>query len=298
MGTRIRSAVVVGLLGLLAACAEPSTSAADGQSTETATNTTKSTDTTESSAPVAAGECPVGAYQVQSLTAQDDVTVSGQQVRVADVQGLTLEFTEDGTWKLAGDGATISVSASGLTAGATVNGMATGDYAKADAGYVFTQTSAEGSITFDQAIAGIESIPMSEFGPAIAPSGATTITCTETGATLSAENAVLELTGGTGGAQPGTEAPGGGEPAPTVINSSGDTKSFSCTGGPVTINGSDNDLTFSGTCSDVNINGSSNRVAVAAAGVVNLNGSQNQLTWTGAKPQVNDNGRANTVTEG
>lgn len=297
MGTRIRSAVVAGLLGLLAACAEQGTPTADGQSAGTATNTTKATDTTESSAP-AAGECPVGAYQVQSLTAQDDVTVSGQQVRVADVQGLTLEFTEDGTWKLAGDGATVSISASGLTASATVNGTASGKYAKADKGYVFTQTSADGEITFDQAIAGIESIPMSEFGPAIAPSGATTITCTDTGATLSAENAVLELTGGNGDAQPGTEAPVGGEPAPTVVNSSGETKSFSCTGGTVNINGSGNDLTFSGTCSIVVVNGSSNRVTVAAADVVNLNGSKNQLTWTDAKPQINDNGSDNTVTEG
>ncbi len=299
MGTKVRSAVVVGLLGLLAACGEQGTPAADGQSTTTPPATS------ESSAPAEGGECPAGTYQVESITAKDSVTVSGQEVQVADVEGLTLAFAADGTWQLTGKGATISVSASGLSATATLNGTATGSYAKSGDSHVFTQKSAKGRITLDQPVAGVSSIPMSEFGPAIAPSGAATIACTDTGATITAENASLELTGGGQGAEPPADPaeptaaePPAGEPAPAVFNSSGQTGSYSCTGGPVTINGSGNTLTFSGTCKAVNVNGDSNQVTIASAGTVNVNGAQNHLTWTESEPQVNNNGQGNTVTQG
>ena len=298
MGRTIRSAVVVGLLGLLAACAEQGTPAADGQSTETPQAATETSET------AAAAECPSGTYQVGSITAKDSVAVGGQQVQVAEVDGLTLAFTADGTWELAGDGATISVSASGLNASATLDGTATGSYAKTGDSHVFTQKSAKGQITLDQPVAGISSIPMSEFGPAIAPSGTATITCTESGATISAENASLELTGGSGGtgdtaapAEP-TEAEPAGEAAPAVINSSGQTASYNCTGGPVTINGSNNVLTFTGTCQAANINGDSNKITFATVASVNLNGSQNQLTWTDIEPAVNNNGQGNTISQG
>jgi len=298
MGSKVRSAVVAGLLFLLAACADQGTPVADGESTSTPPATTNAATT---SAPAETGECPAGRYEVTSLTAKDSVSVSGQEVRVADVKGLTLEFTADGTWTLAGSGATISVSAAGITAGATLTGTATGSYAETGGSHVFTQKSAKGRITLDQPIAGVQSIPMSEFGPAIAPSGTTTITCTATGATISAENATLELSGGSGGetgAEPTADEPTGGEPAPAIINSSGQTGSYSCGGGPVTINGSNNTLTFSGACEAVNVNGNSNSVTVGSADVVNVNGAQNRLTWTDAEPKVNNNGRGNTVTQG
>lgn len=300
MAKKVRSAVVAGLLGLLAACGEQGTPVGDGQAT---TQPPTTANAAESSAAAGAGGCPSGEYEVESLTAQDAVTVSGQQVRVADVQGLTLEFTAAGEWVLTGDGATITVSASGLTASATVDGTASGSYAKSGDSHVFTQQSAQGQITFDQPIAGISSIPMSEFGPAIAPSGTATITCTDAGATISAENASLELTGGSGaaGAEPtGAEPaePPAGEAAPAVINSSGKTASYNCTGGPVSINGSNNTLTFTGSCGAVNVNGSGNGVTVASAQAVNINGAQNRLTWTETEPQVNDNGRGNTVSQG
>jgi len=300
MGRTVRSAVVVGLLGLLAACAEQGTPAADGQSSETPQAATE----TSEAAPAAG--CPAGTYQVGSITAKDSVAVGGQQVQVAEVNGLTLAFTEDGGWELTGEGATISVSASGLSASATLDGTATGSYAKTGDTHVFTQESANGQITLDQPVAGINSIPMSEFGPAIAPSGTATITCTESGATISAENASLELTGGGSGgsgetgaapAEP-TEAEPAGKPAPAVINSSGQTAAYNCTGGPVTINGSNNNLTFTGTCAAANINGDSNEITIASVAAVNLNGSQNQLTWTDNKPAVNNNGQGNTISQG
>jgi hypothetical protein len=298
MGTKVRSAVVAGLLGLLAACSEQGTPAADGPSD----TSSPATSTTESSAP--AGECPSGTYQVDSITAKDGVDVSGQDIRVADVKGLTLEFA-DGTWTLTGKGATISVSASGLTAGATLDGTATGDYAKSGDSYAFEQKSADGKITLDQPIAGVSSIPMSEFGPAVAPSGTATITCTDTGATITAENATLELTGGSGtggatGIAPGepTSGGGGGAPAPAVLNSSAQSGSYTCNGGPVTINGSNNQLTFVGECKVVTINGSGNKITVESAGVVSINGGQNRLTWIQSEPRVTDNGRGNTVTQG
>jgi hypothetical protein len=302
MGTKVRSAVVVGLLGLLAACADQGTPAADGQSSATAPAATE----TESSAPAETGECPAGTYQVESLTAKDSVDVSGTELQVADVKGLTLAFTPDGTWTLTGDGATITVSASGLTASATVDGTATGSYAKSGENHVFTQKSAKGQITLDQPVAGVNSVPMSEFGPSIAPSGTATITCTDTGATISAENASLELTGGSGGSGgTGTEptateppAPTGGEPAPKVVNSSGKTGTYSCSGGPVTINGSGNTLTFTGSCEAVNVNGGRNNVTLASVEVINVNGAQNHITWSGTEPQVNNNGSGNTVSQG
>lgn len=303
MGTVVRSAVVVGLLGLLAACAEQGTPAADGQSSESTT-----TSTTVSSEPAGGGDCPAGTYQVASITAKDSVDVSGAQVSVAEVKGLTLEFTPDGTWTLTGAGATISVSASGLTAGATLDGTATGKHAKSGDSHVFTQESATGQIKLDQPIAGITSIPMSEFGPAIAPSGTATITCTDSGATIAAENASLELTGGNGtsgdggsgetGTEPAPAEPPVGKPAPAIINSSGQTASYSCSGGPVTINGAGNNLTFTGTCQVANVNGDSNTVALETVEVVNVNGARNQITWTGSKPQVNNNGAGNTVSQG
>ncbi len=298
MGTKVRSAVVAGLLGLLAACSDQSTPPADGPSDTSSPETT----TTESSA--AAGECPSGEYQVASITAKDGVDVSGQDVRVADVKGLTLAFA-DGTWTLTGKGATITVSASGLTAGATLDGTATGDYAKAVDGYAFTQKSAEGKITLDQPIAGITTIPMSEFGPAVAPSGTASIACTGAGATVTAENATLELTGGSGaggstGIAPGepTSGGGGGAPAPAVLNSSAQSGSYTCNGGPVTINGSKNQLTFVGDCKLVTVNGSGNQITVESADAVTVNGGQNRVTWIQSEPRVNDNGQGNTVTQG
>jgi hypothetical protein len=300
MGTKVRSAVVAGLLGLLTACAEQGTPAADGQSTTTPPPATE----TESSAPADTGECPAGTYQVESLTAKDSVDVSGTQLQVADVQGLTLEFTPDGTWTLTGDGATISVSASGLDANATVDGTATGSYAKSGESHVFTQKSAKGQITLDQPVAGVSSIPMSEFGPSIAPSGTATISCTDGGATIDAENASLELTGGSG-TEPtatdtatATEEPTGGEPAPAIINSSNQTGTYSCAGGPVSINGSGNTLTFTGSCETVNVNGGRNQVTLASVEVINVNGAQNTVTWSGTEPQVNNNGAGNTVSQG
>jgi len=299
MGMKLRSAVIVGLLGLLSACAEQGTPAADGQSDSTTPTTANVTE----SSTAAGGECPAGTYQVDSLTAQESVAVNGQQVQVADVRGLTLDFAADGTWVLTGKGATISVSAGGLSAGATLDGTATGAYAKTGDSYAFTQKSAQGSITLDQPVAGIASIPMSEFGPAIAPSGTAEITCTDGGATIKAENATLELTGGSSGGGTSSTATAaepnpGGETAPTVINDSSLTSSYNCTGGPVTINGSSNTLTFTGTCSAVNVNGARNNITVATAGVVNINGAQNQLKWTDAQPKVNDNGQGNTVSQG
>ena len=303
MGTKVRPAVVAVLLLFLTACADQGKPVADGSSTTTPQTTANATG---SSAAADVGECPAGTYQVTSLTARDSVTVSGQQVRVADVTGLTLEFTADGTWTLSGTGATITVSAAGLTARATLTGSATGGYAESGGRHVFTQTSSRGRITLDQPVAGVRSIPMSEFGPAIAPSGTATITCTATGATISAENATLELAGGTGaetGAEPtATEPtaaePTGGDPAPAVVNGSGKTGSYNCTGGPVTINGSNNALTFTGACEAVNVNGDSNQITLATADVVTVNGAQNRLTWTGTEPQVIDNGRGNSVTRG
>jgi hypothetical protein len=298
MGTKVRSAVVVGLLGLLGACTDQGTPAADGSSTPPPPTTT------ESSAPAGSGECPAGTYQVQSLTAQDSVAVSGQEVRVADVQGLTLAFDADGTWVLTGDGASITVTTSGFSASASVDGTASGDYAKTGDSYAFAQKSADGKITLDQPVAGISSFPMSDFGPAIAPSGTATIDCTATGATITAENATLELTGGSGTgagtatASTVTEPPAAGEPAPAVFNDSGETGTYSCTAAPVTINGSTNTLTFTGSCKVVNINGGGNTVTVASAGVVNINGGENRLTWTGTEPQIHDTGSGNTVTQG
>jgi hypothetical protein len=297
MRTIVRSAVVAGLLGLLAACAEQGTPAGDGQSTSTPPPATE----TESSAPAETGDCPAGTYQVESLTAKESVDVSGTQLQVADVQGLTLAFA-DGTWTLAGDGATISVSASGLSASATVDGTASGSYAKSGDTHVFTQKSAKGQITLDQPVAGVSSIPMSEFGPSIAPSGTATITCTDAGATIDAENASLELTGG--GTEPTTDTatatpePTGGEPAPAVINSSGKTGTYSCAGGPVSVNGSGNTLTFTGACETVNVNGGRNQITLGSVEVINVNGAQNTITWSGTEPQVNNNGSGNTVSQG
>lgn len=294
MSARIRSAVAVSLLGLLAACTEQGTPEVTESSTPPAPTTT------ESSAAAASGECPSGTYQVESLTAKESVTVSGQQLRVADVTGLTLEFRADGTWVLTGDGASITINAAGLTASATVDGTARGDYAKTGDSYAFTQKSADGTITLDQPAAGIDSIPMADFGPAIAPSGTASIACTATGATITAENATLELTGGSGaGTATPTAAPTatGGEPAPSILNESGQTATYSCGAAPVTINGSSNTLTFTGSCDIVTVNGVDNTIT-ASAKVVNLNGTGNHFTWTGAEPQINDNGTDNVITQG
>lgn len=302
----LRSAVLVGLIALLASCAEEGTPSADGSSTSTPATTENAAES--SSAPAGAGECPVGSYQVASITAKESVTVGGEQLSAADVQGLTLEFTADGTWELTGDDATITVTAAGLTADATLDGSAAGRYAETGGEYTFSQDSADGQITLDQPVAGIDSIPMDEFGPAVAPSGTATLTCSDTGLTVDAENAVLELTGA-GAEPPATDAepptdvapPTGAEPptggAPMVINATAQTKSYTCSGEAVTINGSANNFTFAGGCEAVIINGSTNKITVSAE-VITLNGSHNQIAWTGTKPRVNDNGVGNNVGQG
>lgn len=302
MGKKLGPALVAGLLCLLTACSEQGAPSADGQSNEPPATTDAATEST-----AAPAECPAGSYEVGSITAKDSVDVGGQQVQVAEVTGLTLEFTEDGGWTLAGDGATVSISAGGLSASATMDGTASGTYTKSGDQYAFTQDAAQGRITLASPVAGVDSIPMSDFGPAIAPNGTATITCTDTGLTLTAENATLELTGGAGGGTsgdtgsapaPGAEPPGGGDPAPALINASGQTASYSCSGSPVTINGSDNHFTFTGACPALNVNGDSNEITVANVRALNVNGSQNRLTWTGKEPVVNNNGSGNSISQG
>jgi len=85
-----------------------------------------STPTSTSEAP-AAGTCPVGDWEVTTITGKAGADVGGVQVVAKSGGGFTLSLAPAGTWTLKGDNATVTLEAAGVSVDATVSGTAEGD---------------------------------------------------------------------------------------------------------------------------------------------------------------------------
>jgi hypothetical protein len=308
MGVKVLAASAVGLLALLTACN-------DGNGTAVSANTPASTpdQTTTSEAPAAGGSsgggtCPVGDYQVETIAGKTGADVSGVPVTATSGGGFSLSLTGQGTWKLDGANATVTLSAAGLSVDATVNGTAEGTYAKTGANYTFHQERATGKVTLKQKVGGTNSWSMDQVGPALAPGGQATLTCGDGTLELSSESVLMSLkstgaSGGGGGVSTSTSTASGGSGGSTgggtlVISTSAQTKTIDCAGRVVSINASSNRLTFTGNCASLSINGSKNEISLESVGVISVNGSFNHVTWSSGNPKTSNNGQSNTITHG
>jgi hypothetical protein len=303
MGIKVATVSAVGLLALLSACSEGNNSAAP---TTTATSTPPGTTGSSSgfeppSSGPTAGTCPVGEYEVTTITGKGGANVNGVPIVAKSGGGFKLALTGDSKWTLTGDKATVTLSASNVSVQATVDGTAGGTYAKAGTEYVFRQEKATGKVTLKTPIAGVSSFDMDQVGPALSPDGKATLTCGADSLKISSESVELDLksTGGGGSPSTSTSEGGGGASGGTLtINDSGLTKTYDCGGRDVSINSSANKLTFTGSCGTVSVNGSRNQVKLAQASVISVNGSANEVTYSSGSPKVSNNGTGNKIGQG
>lgn len=291
---RRQLACAVSLLALLAACSESPTASTP------APTPPPTAPTSASEAPPAAGACPVGDWQVTTITGKTGANVGGAQVVARSGSGFTLSLASAGTWTLKGDNATLTLEAAGISVDATVAGTAEGEYAKVGSDYQFRQQRATGKVTLNQPVGGVSSIPMDQVGPALAPAGKATLTCGPGTLQLTSESVVLDLksTGSPTTSTTTQTATGGGGGGTLTIAESSQTKTIDCAGRDVALNGSSNKLTFTGTCGTVSINGSKNELTLAAATQISVNGSFNKVTYTTGNPKISNNGTSNTVAKG
>jgi Protein of unknown function (DUF3060) len=292
-----------GLLCLLAACKEGGT-AGSAQANPQAGAASDSTSTAESSsAAPAGGQCPVGNWEVTTITGKSGATVNGVPVVAKSGGGFTLAIGADGKWTLTGTNASVTLEAAGLSVAATVNGTAEGDYAKTGSNYTFRQQRATGKVTLKQAVGGVSSWPMDQVGPALAPGGQATLTCGAGTLELSSESVVLALKGTGGGGAPQQSEPttgggsSGGGGTLTLVESA-QTRTIDCAGRTVDITGSANRLTFTGSCAAVHVNGSKNELKIAQVGQITVTGSFNKVTWSSGNPKTSNTGQGNTIAKG
>lgn len=288
---RRQLACATGLLTLLAACS-------DNTTTSSPTSTGSPTaPTTSSSAPAASG-CPAGDWEVTTITGKAGANVGGAQLVAKSGGGFTLSLAPSGTWTLKGDNATVTLEAAGVSVDATVSGTAEGEYAKTGSDYQFRQQRATGKVTLKQPIAGVSSFSMDQVGPALAPAGKATLTCGPGTLQLTSESVVLDLKATGSATIPTTSPPASGGGGTLTIADSAQTRTIDCAGRDVALNGSANKLTFTGTCGTVSVNGSRNELTLAAASQISVNGSQNKVTYTSGTPKISNNGTGNTISRG
>lgn len=175
----------------------PPTTRAPGTSTSTTATGNGGAGSSTTSAPTVAAEgCDRGTFRITKAVAANGLPALAVTELVASGGSTTLTLSDEG-WELSDDGSvpmTLQATVAGFVVSGTltISGTATGEYLNADATYRFTQDSATGSA---RAAAGTlsQAIPMRDIGPAIAPFGAATITCTATGLDLTSESGTLTL---------------------------------------------------------------------------------------------------------
>jgi DUF3060 family protein len=298
MRVTIFTIAAIGLLSMLSAC-DSNGGAASAPSSQSADT---STEQTSPSQPASGGQCPVGDWAVTTISGESGANVGSVPIVAKSGGGFTLSLTAANTWTLAGDNATVTLEAGGMSVDATVNGTAEGDYTKTGETYAFRQQRASGRVTLNQPIAGVSSWSMDEVGPALAPRGQAELSCGDGTLKISSESVVLDLraVGGDQTSAP-TETPTSSEPGgggTITINESGLTKTLDCAGQGVVISGSANTLTFTGTCASVSVNGSRNEISIADVGAIAVNGSFNTITWSDGDPTTSNNGQGNSIGKG
>jgi hypothetical protein len=206
---------VTGAAGLTGCTAESSSTS----SLTTSGSTTASDQASPSTSGQPAGACPVGTYDVATLTGKQSVDVQGQQVTFGGtVSGLSLTM-DDATWKLTGDNAKAKINVAGITAlDATINGTASGTYAKSGSQYQFVFKDSSGTATVALGGLGSQQLDLDAVADAIAPRGSATIDCTPTGATIDSDSVTLDLKRTT----PAPTSPNTPTPTPTTTTTTAD----------------------------------------------------------------------------
>lgn len=292
-------------VGVLAAACGGSEAGVRDASDEDSTSSSPANGNPSSTPPAGnSGECLDGTFLVSRIAGKETVSsAAGDGAIEASGGGLRIAFT-GGDWTMTGDGARPMAGRVGaIDVQITINGSSHGRFVHTGTTYGFEQEGAQGTVT----LAGLgrtENLPMSDVGPAIAPSGTATVTCTGDQVTLDSESVTLTMareSGGSGGTGGGTNPPAQGG-ATKVINESGTSIRHDCAGGGVVVNGSDDAVTLTGSCPNVVVNGDDNSVTIARVDAIQVNGDGNVVTWSAGasrgEPQVTTLGSGNRVTKG
>ncbi|HET9140726.1 DUF3060 domain-containing protein [Actinophytocola sp.] len=290
MGSRITvAAALLGMTCLLSACTGETNARSGAETAGTGTASTQPS--SEAQAP-AASDCPVGDWQVTTITGKSGAQVNGVPVVATSGGGFTLALGSSGTWTLTGNNAPVTLTAAGRSVTAVVDGTAEGQYTKSGDTYLFRQQRATGKVTLKQPVAGVSSWPMQDVGPALAPSGTATLTCGPGTLRIASESVVLDLNA-SGAPTQSTPTTG-----TVTLTESGQSKTIPCDGRTVAINGSANKYTFTGECAAVNVNGARNEIRIATATEISVNGSFNKVTWSAGEPKTSNTGQGNTISQG
>ncbi len=142
------------------------------------------------------GDCPVGSYTVSAIAPKDAAHTAAGRLQVTGGQSIRVVLDSDGTWALSDDGSEpLTVSADGRRAEGRLNGRISGTYAKDGDRYAFAQTAADGEVRVTSKH-GDATLPLAVVGPALAPTGSVTLTCSATGLSVDSENVLLTLAAG------------------------------------------------------------------------------------------------------
>ena len=122
MRLQLFSVSAIGLFCLLTACSQSSGGVASGSS-DTATPASDAGSSEAAPAPApASAQCPVGDWQVTTITGKSGAQINGVPVVAKSGGGFTLALAADNTWTLTGNKAEVTLDAAGLTVAATVDG--------------------------------------------------------------------------------------------------------------------------------------------------------------------------------
>jgi hypothetical protein len=259
--------------------------------------------------------CFAGTYSVRTIVGREAVdTDAGPAVPSGSGGSLRLTFTNSGGWTLSSDGSRpISLSISGISVSAAVDGRSEGVFTAIAGQYVFHEDRASGTVTFSTPV-GTQHLPMTAIARALVPAARATITCGGDSVRLVSDSVELTLVpigssagGGSGGSQPNPkpqpqpQPPSGGSGsggAPIVIARAGMTGSYDCRGHSITIQTSTVNLHLIGTCPVLRINGSLNQVTVDATNSIIINGSNDKVVYHSGHPTISIAGVNSTATRG
>jgi len=207
--TVLMAALVAGLLASLlagwgdgdpAAGSDPSGPAVGGLGLSGSVGSGSSGSGSGASPGSSSGDCPVGSYTVAEIVAKDVASTALGRLHITGGASIRVAFAADGTWTLSDDGSQpVTVSADGHRADGRLSGSLRGTYAakgtENGTEYEFAQTGADGEIRVTSSL-GDATLPLAAVGPALAPTGSVTLTCSDTGLTVDSDNVSLELTVG------------------------------------------------------------------------------------------------------
>jgi hypothetical protein len=238
-------------------------------------------------------DCHVGSFEVTEIASRRGIPSAIGDLTVASSGGgFRLELTADGAWRLTASGdKPLTVQAGGISAQGTAKGEVRGRYARSGDKLAFTRESASGSVTV-QASGQSRTVSMDDFAAALAPDGATTVTCGANEVRLTSEAVVLTL------ARTGATASPAAGAGLLTITGAVRPHDEECGGRNVLVQTTGAPVRLRGDCPRVEISGRSNTVDIDRVDELVVTGSANTVTWTSGltrpEPAVQP-GSGNTV---